>query len=127
MKLDLNQPWSKLLLAAVVVIAPATLSYCKAHEEAHAESTRDRREADAGYHALVSNVEQLQRIVAAQQLTIQLLTERYVSAPDAGVDSAEGPDAAPHVELPGAAGVQFAPLPEDNAQALRQTAPPETM
>jgi hypothetical protein len=118
MKLDLNHPWPKLLLAAVVLIAPSTLSYCKAREEAQTQNAHARREADAGYKTLVNSVEKLERIVAAQQDTLKLLTERAVlmMPPDAGSASV----GEPHVNLPAAPDVSFAPLPDTTAQALRE-------
>jgi len=118
--MDLKHSWPKLVLGAVVAIAPAVLGYCKASREAEAQAAQTSREADAGYKTLVESVQHLEEIVRTQDATLRyLLGEKKVSISEAlGAGSGSAATAAPIAWRPNAP--TFKELPLSNAEAFRQ-------
>lgn len=109
----------KLVVAAVMMVVPAVLSYCKASDEAAGVRSVSRAENEAGYKALVDSVRHLEMVVAAQQETLVLLVRR------SGVDVSlrMGSGSAAGSPSPTAA-VEFPALPDSPGQALQMQAAP---
>ena len=117
-----NVSWGKLLVAAAMAIVPATLSYCKASDEANSARSASRAETEASYKTLVEGVRHLEMVVTAQQETLVLLVRGTgmewggMRMNGSGAGSAVGPMAA------APAPVEFPELPDTAAQAVQMQA-----
>lgn len=122
----------KAVAAIAITTIPALLSYCQASKEADAAKVDARREADAGYKALVRSVRHLEDVVKVQGEVITVLVQHgfgptadwvpppipTAHEPDAGAGS--GSDDVVRMPALDAAVPQFPDLPESNAAAYKQ-------
>ena len=115
--------WGKLLVYAAMAIITATLSYCKASDEADSARSASRAETEAGYKTLVESVRHLEMVVTAQQETLVLLVRNSgvdwngMRMSGSGAGSAAGSMAAA-----APAPVEFPELPDTAAQAVQMQA-----
>jgi len=118
--------WGKLLVYAVMAIVTATLSYCKASDEATSARSASRAETEASYKTLVESVRHLEMVVTAQQETLVLLVRGSGLPWPSGMrmnGSGAGSAAEPMAAAAAPAPIDFPELPDTAREALQmQTA-----